>query len=137
MYTRIAQHFVQTLSKALFVTTTIESNSNSWTLTAIGQTAGVSSAIQVLGDSTGDGANEWPQIIAQRIADDNSYLTVVMRKFSAATQEYQVPVVLQTGSSGERFLDFSTGTYGRVMPIEESQHLAGVIDIRVKMRMSD
>jgi len=137
MYTRIAQHFVQTLSKALFVTTTIESNSNSWTLTAIGQTAGVSSAIQVLGDSTGDGANEWPQIVAQRIADDNSYLTVVMRKFYATTQEYQAPVVLQTGSSGERFLDFSTGTYGRVMPIEESQHLAGVIDIRVKMRMSD
>jgi len=96
-----------------------------------------SAAIQVLGDSTGNDGTEWPQLLAEMLADDYPEWTVQIATFTDGTQQYGVPVVLQNGTAGDRYLDCATGTYGRALHVDASPHLSGAIDIRIKMRMSD
>jgi len=93
-------------------------------------------AIQVLGDSTGDSSTEWPSLLAAKIANDYPAWTVRVMTFSDATQQYGAPTVIQTGTAGDRYMDMTTGTNGRSLSTGQSPHMSGVIDLRMKLRMS-
>lgn len=101
------------------------------------QQATTSVAIQVLGDSTGNDATEWPTLLAQALATLFPAWTVKTRLFNDATQQYAAPIVVQTGPQGERYLDRTTGTTTRRLAVEQSAYLSGTIDVRAKMRLSD
>jgi len=92
-----------------------------------------SCAVQVLGDSTGNDVTEWAYLVAEDIAADYPNWTVDHRKWSDATQQYDPPTRVQTGTAGDRYLDLSTGTTGRCAPIGAFPYMAGTMDLRVKM----
>ena len=104
---------------------------------ALSQSTGASAAIQIIGDSTGNSTTEWVWLLASLLAADYPSWTVKITNFTDARQDYGNPTVLQTGAAGDRYMDCSTGTYGRSLHVDSSAHLSGAIDIRVKMRMSD
>lgn len=96
-----------------------------------------STAIQILGDSTGNDPTEWPTLLATAIAADYPAWSVHTRLWSDATQDYAPPVTITTGTAGGRFLDGSTGTSTRRLDPSVSPHIAGVIDARFRMSLTD
>lgn len=62
--------------------------------------AGVSLSMQVIGDSTGNGADEWPYLVAADMAARYPGHTVEWRLWSDAIQGYARPTVIQTGAGG-------------------------------------
>lgn len=96
-----------------------------------------STAIQILGDSTGDDPADWPYRLAQSLAPLYPAWTVHHRIWLDATQEMNEPTVLQTGTAGARYLDCSTGATTRRMAVAASPHVAGVLDVRIKVSMGD
>lgn len=96
-----------------------------------------SAAIQVLGDSTGNDAFEWPYKLAESLAEAYPDWTVHHRVWSDATQQYGAPTVIQTGPLGVRFLDCATGTTGRRLDPSVSPHISGSLDVRVKASLAD
>ena len=96
-----------------------------------------SCAVQVLGDSTGDGADEWPRLLAASLAADYPAWTVHHRLWDDTTQAYAAPTVVQTGTAGPLAMVVASGTQARRMAASVSPHIAGAIDVRVKMSLTD
>lgn len=97
-----------------------------------------SCALQILGDSTGNDTTEWVYRLAQKLASDNPEFTVKYILWSDASQSYGAVTTIQTGTDGELYLDGdSSGANDRQLPASASPHLSGVIDVRVKMSMTD
>lgn len=97
-----------------------------------------SCAVQVLGDSTGNGTGagdaDWPHQLGQQIAAAYPAWSVHHRVWNDATQDFDAPIVIQTGTAGVRYLDCDSGTAGLRLDTGASTHLSGVIDVRVKVR---
>lgn len=96
-----------------------------------------SCAIQLLGDSTADATDEWFYGLGQLLAADYSAWTVQYRNWNDTTQDYNAPITLQTGPLGPLNMVCSSGTQTRRLQPSVSPHIAGVIDVRVKMSMTD
>ncbi len=96
----------------------------------------VSTAIQVIGDSTGDSDTKWPTLLARSLGAAYPAWTVKVRLFSGSTQKYGAATAIQTGPLGDRYFDGSTGTSTRYLPASQSVYLSGAIDVSVKMRMA-
>jgi len=96
-----------------------------------------SCAVQVLGDSTGDGADEWPRLLAADLAADHPEWTVHHRLWSHAAQAYAAPTVVQTGTAGTQAMVVASGSQTRRMAASASPHIAGAIDVRIKMSLTD
>lgn len=94
-------------------------------------------AVQVIGDSTGNDATEWPYLLAETLATRYPAWTVKHRLWADASQNFGAATVLQTGAAGARYLDCSTGTHTRRMPAVSSPYISGVLDVRVKVTMDD
>lgn len=100
---------------------------------ASGQTSG----FMVIGDSTGNETTEWAYLLAAAVAAANPALTVKHTLWDDAAQDMVIPIALQTGTAGAQYLDCSTGVATRSLPLSESPHTTGVVDVRVKVRMTD
>jgi hypothetical protein len=96
-----------------------------------------SCAFQVLGDSTGMTATRWPRLLANSLAASYPAWTVTVVNWNDVTEEFDPPVVVQTGPSGRRVLDGTTGTTSRVLDAASSPYLSGVIDVRLRVAFSD
>lgn len=94
-------------------------------------------AIQVLGDSTGNDGDEWVALWSQQLAAAYPTWSVHRRLWDDATQAYGQPTVVSTGTAGARYMDCATGAATRQWPAAASQHLSGVIDVRIKATLSD
>lgn len=96
-----------------------------------------SCAIQVLSDSTANDTTDWPYLLGQGLAADFPAHTVRWQRWSDATQTFEAPVIIQTGTAGALYLDCSTGTTSRYLQPSVAPHLAGVIDVRLKLSRGD
>jgi len=74
-------------------------------------TEGLTTGIQILGDSTGNDTTDWPYILAQQLAASHPEFTVDHILWDDATQTYGGNTRLQLGTAGERYLDCDSGTY--------------------------
>ncbi len=99
--------------------------------------AGQTSGFFVIGDSTGNETTEWPNLLAAAVAADHPELTVRRVLWDDAAQDNNIPITLQTGITGLQYLDCSSGAATRALPLSESPHTTGVVDVRVKVRMVD
>lgn len=99
--------------------------------------ADITTGIAVLGDSTGNETAEWAYLLAQNVATAHPEYTVQHALWSDAAQDIALPTVIQTGTAGEMYLDSGTGSTTRTIPLAETVHTSGVIDVRAKVRMDD
>lgn len=96
---------------------------------------GQSSAIQVLGDSTGNESWEWPTLVAQDLATRYPDFTVHVRTWNDANQALDLPTVVQEGAAGPRHLKVATDRAPQRLDPGSAPHLTGVIDARLKLSM--
>ncbi|WP_134739992.1 SGNH/GDSL hydrolase family protein [Nocardioides sp. 503] len=97
-----------------------------------------STAIQVLSDSTAaDASIKWVYRFAQLLMVMFPAWTFHYRLWDDANQRYGPTTVMQTGTAGVRYLDCSTGTTTRRLDPLVSPHLAGTIDVQIKVSMAD
>ena len=94
-------------------------------------------AVQVLGDSTGDGTTDWPYRVAQSLAARYPGHSVVHRLWNDTTQDFDAPTVIQTGTAGVRYMDLTSGRFPRRLPTAAAPHLTGAIDVRVDLQAAD
>lgn len=97
-------------------------------------TAVASTGVQVLGDSTGNEAFEWPRLLINDLAAAHPAYTVQQLLWSDATQDF-VRTVLQTGTAGVQYYD-GTGAANSDR-FTQSASLTGTIDVRAKVRAPD
>jgi hypothetical protein len=98
--------------------------------------AGLTTGLAVLGDSTGNDATEWPTLVAQALAAAHPEYTVQHLLWSDTAQDVAPPATLQTGTAGLQYLDTTTSIHSRTLPLSESPHTAGILDVRAKVRLS-
>lgn len=67
-------------------------------------------------DSTSNASDEWAYRFMQAVAAQNPALNVVSQEWSIATQSYGHPVVVQTGSGGQEYMQFTTPPGGTTTP---------------------
>lgn len=96
-----------------------------------------SCAIQVIGDSTGNDTTDWVYRMAQTLAPLYPDWNVHYRLWSDSTQQFGASIAVQAAASGPRYLDCSTGATTRRLDASVSPYLSGVIDVRVKVSMTD
>lgn len=94
-------------------------------------------ALQVLSDSTANDSTDWVRVLAGQIAAEYPAWTVAYRLWDDTSSMYAAPTIVQTGTGGLRYLDGATGLTTRTIPAALSPHLSGVIDVRVKMSLTD
>ncbi len=94
--------------------------------------AGLSTAMQVIGDSTGDSSIEWVYQLGQRLAADHPAHTVRYRVWDDAAKDYALPITLQAGTAGAaRYVRSGAvgGSY-MAMPSSALNTITGDIDVR-------
>jgi hypothetical protein len=95
--------------------------------------AGLTTGVQVIGDSTGNDPNEWVYRLAQKVAADYPSYTVQTRLWADASQQYAAPVTIQTGPAGLQRLD-GVANAGQNTLLAPGKHPAsGNLDVRVKL----
>ena len=94
-----------------------------------------STAVQIIGDSTGNSTDEWVHLTAQWLAAAYPTHRVEHRIWDSTSQDYLAPLVVQAGPSGERYL-VGDGT-ARVVcePDTAANSITGDIDIRVDVSL--
>lgn len=75
--------------------------------------AGVSPAIQIIGDSTSDETNEFAYVLGQAFAQRRPNVHVRYMLWSDATQAYAAPIVINEGA-GERSINFNGSAVRRL-----------------------
>lgn len=96
-----------------------------------------STAVQILGDSTGNETHEWVYKLADAIRVAYPAWTFNYRLWDDSAQAYAAPVTLQTGTAGERYIDNSATTNTTRRLDTSVPGLTGTIDFRVKVNLSD
>ena len=93
-------------------------------------------AWQICGDSTGNADTEWVRLTADYLADAFPAYTVDYRLWNTTSIDYEAPVRLQTGPSGERYVPYgSAGQSYELDSVENS--ILGDLDIRVDVSCTD
>lgn len=92
---------------------------------------GRSTAIQVIGDSTGNGLDEWVYLLGQALAAAHPTYGVRHRLWNGATEAYDAPATIQASPSGVRgaVLDASASSMLAV-PTSAVNSITGDIDVR-------
>ena len=98
--------------------------------------AGVSTAFGVVGDSTGNAANEWVALFGQELAAQYPTYTVNHWVFNTSTQAFDAPTVLQTGAGGERWATFITGS-ALSFPDSAITFPTGDMEIVLRVKLDD
>lgn len=74
-----------------------------------------STCIALIGDSTGTDTDEWFGLLGQKIADKHPDWSLGWRTWDdSAVQDYTAPTLLQTGTAGERYVAFNSGSLRHV-----------------------
>jgi len=94
-----------------------------------------SCAMQVLGDSTGDGSTDWVYLLADWLADNYPDWNIVYRLWSDASQNYLAPAIFNDPAAG--LTKIGGGTNTRIYPIASTVHIVGDMDIAVKLSLPD
>lgn len=97
--------------------------------------AGVTTALAVIGDSTGNDVNEWVRLLGAEIAAAHPEYTVQQAIWNDTLQDAAPPVVLQTGTAGIQYLDTASHAVDRSLTLAESPHTPAVLDVRVKAKL--
>jgi hypothetical protein len=89
----------------------------------------------VMGDSTGNEADEWAYLTAQALAARFPDHTHNYRSWNDTDQQYDQPSVLATGTDGLRHIDTGLEATSMRLEIEDSAavQISGDIDVRVKL----
>lgn len=86
--------------------------------------------IGIVGDSTGNGPDEWPQFFLSAIAPSYPSLTFQEVGWSNISEWINRPTVIQTGAAGVRYAQF-TGTGNNTSSYLAPASITGDLDIRV------
>lgn len=106
-------------------------------LKALLASGNVSGAINLLGDSTGDATNEWFYRFGSYLAGLHPEWTVKHMLWNDSNQDYDAPTTIQTGTGGERCVQWSTASsYTRVWARANVTHPTD-LDIAVKVALDD
>lgn len=86
----------------------------------------------IIGDSTGDSTDEWVHLTALWLAAQYPAMTVKHKIWNTATQDYDTPIVIQTGAAGARYANITGGPNGGGVAMADSatNSITGDIDIR-------
>lgn len=97
--------------------------------------AGSSTAIHVLGDSTGVGVTRWPYLLAGLLTQRNPTFTVRHRQWNDTSQVYEPATVIQSGAAGARYARFPGGTSSLYIPDNAFNRILGDIDLRINFSL--
>jgi hypothetical protein len=92
-------------------------------------------AVQIIGDSTGNGTDEWVHLTAQWLATKYPAYRVTHRIWDPASQDYLAPIVIQPGPAGERYLIGDGVARAVCVPTTAANTITGDIDIRVDVSL--
>lgn len=92
-----------------------------------------STAIQVMSDSTANDTNDWPYLLAQKIAADYPNWTVRWQSWDDTNQRFPAPTIIQTGTAGPLYLDGSTGANALRLDASVCPYIGAALDVRVKL----
>lgn len=86
----------------------------------------------IIGDSTGNSTDEWVHLTALSLAAQYPALTVKHKIWNTSTQDYDLPLTIQTGAAGARYANISGGANGGGVAVADSatNSITGDIDIR-------
>lgn len=94
-----------------------------------------STAVQIIGDSTGNATDEWVHLTAQWLAAAYPTHRVEHRVWDSTSQDYLAPVVIQAGPSGERYLLGDGVARAVCVPDSATNSITGDIDLRVDVSL--
>ena len=95
-----------------------------------------STAVQIIGDSTGNATDEWVHLTAQWLAAAYPTHRVEHRVWDSTSQDYLAPVVIQAGPSGERYLLGDGVARAVCVPDSAANSITGDVDIRVDVSIN-
>jgi hypothetical protein len=94
--------------------------------------------LQVVGDSTGDEADEWPYLLGSYLAAQFPGWAVVYHLWSDGAQDYTAPVVISSGAAGERTIDYAGGSQkARYLDPTLLGEVTGDLDVRCDVLLDD
>ena len=93
-----------------------------------------STAVQIIGDSTGNATDEWVHLTAQAMAADYPGYRVEHRIWDGGAQNYQAPLVVQA-AAGERHLVCDGVARPVCVPDSATNSITGDIDLRVDVSL--
>ena len=93
-----------------------------------------STAVQIIGDSTGNATDEWVHLTAQAMAADYPGYRVEHRIWDGDAQNYQAPLVVQA-AAGERHLVCDGVSRPVCVPDSATNSITGDIDLRVDVSL--
>lgn len=101
-----------------------------------------STGLGVLSDSTGVNTTRWPHRLWQALAAQYPAYTFHARHWNDANQDYDAPIVIQTGTGnggGLRGMNIINGNLPRRLPNNPTTqpHITGTIDVRVNVFAAD
>jgi hypothetical protein len=98
---------------------------------------GESTAMQVVGDSTGADLNKWPFLLSSWLATNFPACAVRYRVWNDTNQTYDAPILLSAGGLGERYLLFDgAGNSGTAAPDQTAFDGAKDVDIRADIQVN-
>jgi hypothetical protein len=92
-----------------------------------------STAIQVLGDSTGDESDEWFGVLADKLGTAYPTYSVIWRSWNVTNQMYDAPVARTAGTAnggGDRYVEIVNGGMKHVNAVART----GAVEVRAKVR---
>lgn len=95
-----------------------------------------SATVNVIGDSTGNDSNEWVYLTAQALAARYPAYTVLHRLWNDATQDYDAPTTIQTGTAGVEYLNQTTATQYARYPRGATGIVQVLTDLDVRVKCS-
>ncbi len=102
------------------------------------ESGGASFGIQVIGDSTGNDATEWPYLLGAYLAANYPAWTVRHRLFVDATSTYAAPTVIQSGAGGDRRVTLNGGAASFFyLPDVAAFQIVGDLDVSAHISLVD
>lgn len=89
--------------------------------------------VQATGDSTTTPDTAWFRLLANQCASEYPLLTHHYRKWNDTTQDFDRPIILNSGSAGVRSMVMATGGTRVGLRFDGSTNITGDIDIRIDL----
>jgi len=100
--------------------------------------AGQSTAIGVVGDSTGDAVTEWPYLLGQLLAAQYPAHTVQHLAWNTTDQSFSgAPSVIQTGPDGDRYAAMDGSSTSFVEPDSAVNSITGDLELYCDFSLTD
>lgn len=93
--------------------------------------------MQLIGDSTGNDATEWPRKLSDMLRPLYPAFTFQEASWNTGTEIMPTPTVLQTGTAGAQHLLVETGKSTPAIPHADAPAFPSVFDFRMKLAADD